>query len=598
MPSLAEIAKDPNYVNANAATKAAIFERYSAQDQNYTGANEATKVAIRQRFGLVEAAKAAEAPPADGLGKRLAKGARHLLGPTVEALATAGGAVAGATLGPVGAVVGGGLGYGIGTSALRAVDTLLGTAPPETAGDALVRGANDVALGTAGGAVGHVAAPLIAKGAGRVTDIVTGKAGKVDAAGIARKAAGDKIQIIKNLNAKAPSNVTAGQAAVQAERTPYAALSEMAARRDSSDTFFGLSQSQEATRNALLRKVTPDLKAAEGARAGAAQPFYAKSDATTIAVDSEIEALFARMPKGTLERAAEIARIEGKTFQIGQNVPARTVDTGFLDQSGRAIKQQVPAEQASITGESLHYLKRALSDIAFPQSAQQGIGRDAQRAATGLLDDFLSAFERKIPAYGQGRETFARLSEPVNQSLVLNRMQGVIDAPGGGERVTPFLNAMNTGEEALLKRATGSPRFKELADVLNVNQMGAVNRISGELTRDAQLGTQAAAGRGALEEILRRDTIRLRLPALFSRTVTISNKGLDVLEQRIGRKTMDALTEGMKSAKSSTELLNTLPASERVKILKFMSQPENFSPAGRALTVNSMAPPSSTEYNQ
>jgi hypothetical protein len=54
MPSLTEILKDPNYVNANEATKRAIFNKYSAQDQNFAGANDATKNAIRQRFGIIE----------------------------------------------------------------------------------------------------------------------------------------------------------------------------------------------------------------------------------------------------------------------------------------------------------------------------------------------------------------------------------------------------------------------------------------------------------------------------------------------------------------------------------------------------------------
>jgi hypothetical protein len=60
MPSLIEILKDPNYVNANEATKRAIFDKYSAQDQNYTGANEATKDAIRQKFGVITEARAEE----------------------------------------------------------------------------------------------------------------------------------------------------------------------------------------------------------------------------------------------------------------------------------------------------------------------------------------------------------------------------------------------------------------------------------------------------------------------------------------------------------------------------------------------------------
>jgi hypothetical protein len=57
MADLSSILSDPNYVNANPATKAAIFDKFSAQDKNFTGANPETQQAIRVRFGI--------APPAE-----------------------------------------------------------------------------------------------------------------------------------------------------------------------------------------------------------------------------------------------------------------------------------------------------------------------------------------------------------------------------------------------------------------------------------------------------------------------------------------------------------------------------------------------------
>lgn len=56
MADLSSILNDPNYVNANEATKAAIFDKFSAQDKNFTGANPETQQAIRVKFGI--------APPA------------------------------------------------------------------------------------------------------------------------------------------------------------------------------------------------------------------------------------------------------------------------------------------------------------------------------------------------------------------------------------------------------------------------------------------------------------------------------------------------------------------------------------------------------
>ena len=52
MASLSEILNDPNYVNANEETKAAIFTKYAPLDENYTQANAATQAAIRERFGV------------------------------------------------------------------------------------------------------------------------------------------------------------------------------------------------------------------------------------------------------------------------------------------------------------------------------------------------------------------------------------------------------------------------------------------------------------------------------------------------------------------------------------------------------------------
>lgn len=62
MPSLREILNDPNYTNANQATKEAIFNKYAPQDTDYTGANEATQQAIKQRFGLAATPEKPQAP--------------------------------------------------------------------------------------------------------------------------------------------------------------------------------------------------------------------------------------------------------------------------------------------------------------------------------------------------------------------------------------------------------------------------------------------------------------------------------------------------------------------------------------------------------
>ncbi len=85
MPTLQEILQDQNYINANPATKKAIFDRWSATDTNYTGANPATKQAIRSRFGVGEVEVAAVEPPKDkgffsNVGSLLVEGGKRAIG--------------------------------------------------------------------------------------------------------------------------------------------------------------------------------------------------------------------------------------------------------------------------------------------------------------------------------------------------------------------------------------------------------------------------------------------------------------------------------------------------------------------------------------
>lgn len=607
MASLAQIINDPNYVNANAATKAAIFEKYAAQDPNYANANPATQAAIRSRFGLESVPAAGSASPAGGdtlevpAGRQMpawaaeypglygaATGARKLVGPTVEALAVGGGAVAGAPLGPIGAAVGGGLGYGMARSGLRAVDTFLGLEEPETLPQAMGRGVMDVVGATTLGAVADKAIPLVgaatrkvSRGVGSVIDTFTGRGADVRAGQILRDAAGNQLGQIRQLNAMAPANVTSTQAAVDANQPTYAALGELAARRDPTGFYYNLAQGQEAARMAALQKATPALKPAEGARTAASQPFYQAADAASVPIDRAFKNLFSRMPKGTLERAADIARMEGRPFRLTEQ------NTGLLDAAGKPITQP-----PVLSGEDMHYIKRALSDIAYPQTAQQGIGRDAQRAAQSVLDDFVTAFEKAVPAYKKGREAYAAGSVPVNQSVVLNRMRQTLEAPAGGERVTPFLNVLGAGEQALLKRSTGMPRFNELGQVLSADQMKVVGKIAGELRRDATLQGQAQAGRAALAEIIRGDGFRLRLPAFFSRETTLTNKGLDILEASVSKRTMEKIVEAMKSGQSANDIMSVLPTSERNKLLRFMSDSRNFVPTagGKGAFISTVTP--------
>jgi hypothetical protein len=47
---------DPDYINANTATKEAIFEKFASNDHRYLDANSATKAAIKEKYGIGQGA--------------------------------------------------------------------------------------------------------------------------------------------------------------------------------------------------------------------------------------------------------------------------------------------------------------------------------------------------------------------------------------------------------------------------------------------------------------------------------------------------------------------------------------------------------------
>lgn len=194
MADLSSILTDPNYVNANPATKQAIFDKFSANDTNFTSANPATQNAIRVKFGLTapttpnlgsyDPGRGSYDAPSGGvpvgrstpgafdflsapfeMGQSLAAKPRAeqaaFIGDTVKALGAAGGGLAAAPLGPLGMVLGSGAGYAGAEGLMRLIG---GTNTPETIPESFMRVAGDVGMGALQEVGGRAAISALGEG--------------------------------------------------------------------------------------------------------------------------------------------------------------------------------------------------------------------------------------------------------------------------------------------------------------------------------------------------------------------------------------------------------------------------------------------------
>lgn len=410
----------------------------------------------------------------------------------------------------------------------------------------------DTMSGAGVGAVaGGVLTPL-AKGIGwagarasRALDEALMPKGSARAVGrIANEAAGDLSPTIQNALRRGAPDETASQAALHARSPEFTAMDRFA-RDTNPRPFKVVDDAQEEGRRVAIKRVTPDLKQSEEARKVATKPLYDQANNTKIRVSPEMEALFKRIEDaGVMGAAEKSAKIDGRPFTTGTNTPAWQVGTGIFDASGREIMRDTPAQSREVTGESLHQLKRALTDLATGVVPDHTIKSDIAQSARRLLPQYLKEFEKGIPVYRDARTTYAKLSAPVNQSEVLTEMSSVLNKPGGGERAGPFLNALTRGEKPLLKRSTGDPRYGpgDLDKVLSREQVAAKNRVVGELEADMVERDLASRGAKAFSKIVREDN-STGISAAAPRTAAVGNmllrrlggKGGDKVDKEIGR---------------------------------------------------------------
>lgn len=131
--------------------------------------------------------------------------------------------------------------------------------------------------------------------------------------------------------------------------------------------------------------------------------------------------------------------------------------------------------------------------------------------------------------------------------------------------------------------------FKEMG-----SKMPTLEKLAANIERGAIMEAAAKQGTEKLGEIIGADTLKARLPNLLSRPAAVANLTLDVLEKRLDKKVFAELQKGMLSGKSALEMLNTLPAAERSKVLKLLSDPASWKGAGvagaRAATVQEPEP--------
>jgi hypothetical protein len=120
----------------------------------------------------------------------------------------------------------------------------------------------------------------------------------------------------------------------------------------------------------------------------------------------------------------------------------------------------------------------------------------------------------------------------------------------------------------------------ELAD----NTMDVLRKqASGHLDRVAA-SKQATEGQKALANLVAQNTSMIRLPSLVNAWAAAGNKTISELEKRLGVKTTKTLSDAMQDPQAAANLLESIPASERNKIIQLLNNPSMLGLKGAPVT--------------
>lgn len=696
MADLATILNDPNYVNANEATKAAIFLKYAPEDPNYVNANEATKQAIHEKFGVQGVAKQISESIATAMGSSdtpseipapraeptTYETVREFVAPTVSMLGAAGGAYAGIPFGPPGIVSGAGLGYGMAQEALNLADIYIGGKAPREGAAVVTEPVKNVLEGSTYEVGGRVVAPYVGKVIGAAMDLRQIPAQK--AAKIARDALGDDLPQVLNALRTAPPNLSAAQATANITNPTWQALIE---RRLASDPKFvlNLKNMNEAEGVNALAKLAGGTTATE-------------TRATLESAKNNLNAMTGPQREAALNRANlgnDVAAYEAQAGKLSAEAAAEVQKVRDLIKAGNAaeawarldlIKRGLPVGATPYTnfGQLSNKALNEWSSKAADASLDLGQGaRFAQGAADALRSVGVKPLETapliqniksmtNRPEFA-GNDLLAGAAKNVADDIAKwTASNGVIDAvaleairknsvnaaiqqlrPGvdattqrnlaasvmakikpliddaiegaGGSGWRDYLTNHAKGMQQIAEKKLSGEALKlyktnkdefvrlvqgespeavekilgpgsyDIAKEVSENTLNVLRDQAAKTIREVNIKTQVAGGQEALKELMLQNLSKFRLPSYITAVAATTNKAMQILENKIGAKTLGTLTEAFKTPGATADLLERLPGPERNRVAKLLSDPKSWvqkaaAPATIGVT-NALAPP-------
>jgi hypothetical protein len=262
--------------------------------------------------------------------------------------------------------------------------------------------------------------------------------------------------------------------------------------------------------------------------------------------------------------------IEGSVNQIADDIAKWTGSGGVIDAN------------------ALEAIRKNSVNAAIAK-LRPGMDATSQRnAAAGVLSRVKPMIDDAIEkAGGVGwRDYLTRHSEG---------MQKIAEKQLSGEALRlwktdkdAFVRLVQNESPEAVEKILGPGKYN-IATELAEDTLGTLQSITDRRLNQMAASKQASEGTKALATVVRQNTSAFRLPSWLNFWASATNKTLGEVQERIGDKSMKVLEQAMQSPQSAANLLESLPAAERSRILKIVGNPAAWSKSARGAVTGSVA---------
>lgn len=248
----------------------------------------------------------------------------------------------------------------------------------------------------------------------------------------------------------------------------------------------------------------------------------------------------------------------------------------WTDVDGIIPASALDALRKNSVNSAINELMPSASDEAKKAAAAKVLTR-----VRPIIDDAIEA------AGGAGYRDYLKQHAQMSQKIAEKELTGEALRLFKNDK-DAFVRLVQNESPDVVEKILGPGKYN-IASELSENTLSVLQAQAERRINQLAASKQATDGEKALTTLLRENTSRFRLPSWLSFWGAAANKTLSELEKAIGGKSMKVLSDAAQSPQRTANLLESLPAAERNRVLQIMADPAKWGAPTRAAVTGTTA---------